>query len=89
MIIIALYYNSIRAAGPDELLSSFSGRRVLVCGASYGIGAELALGLARANAHLVLAARSADKLANVASMCRQAGAKSVAVVSVSTPPLSR
>jgi len=51
---------------------------VLITGASDGIGAELARQMARqhgADLALVLAARSADKLEQVAEQCRQAGAQ--------------
>lgn len=45
---------------------SFEGRRVLVTGASRGIGQALAIGYARAGADLVIAARSVDSLAETA-----------------------
>ncbi|WP_370652475.1 SDR family oxidoreductase [Aquabacterium sp.] len=51
---------------------------VIITGASDGIGAELARQMARqggAKLDLVLAARSADKLEQVAEQCRQAGAQ--------------
>jgi short-subunit dehydrogenase len=51
---------------------------VIITGASDGIGAELARQMAReqgANLALVLAARNADKLEQVAAPCRQSGAQ--------------
>ncbi len=49
---------------------------VILTGASSGIGRELAILLARAGSHLVLAARDAERLAGVAAECRAAGAAS-------------
>ena len=50
------------------------GRTALVTGASRGIGRQAALTLAAAGATVVLAARSAEDLAEVAAAARQAGA---------------
>ena len=46
---------------------SLAGRVALVTGASRGIGREIALGYARAGAHVILAARDETRLATVAS----------------------
>ena len=62
-----------------ELRAAYGGRRVVVCGSSYGIGADIAYGLAQSGAHLVLSARSKDKLERVAARCRELGAASVRV----------
>lgn len=56
-----------------EGLFSLAGRRALVTGASRGLGRAIALGLARAGADLVLAARDGAKLAEVASEVRGLG----------------
>ncbi|KAL4458634.1 hypothetical protein ABPG75_013499 [Micractinium tetrahymenae] len=56
---------------PSSLLSS---KRVLVTGASRGIGAAIAERCAAEGAELLLTARSADKLREVAERCRAAGA---------------
>src|SRR5262245_6065423 len=45
----------------------FGGKWALVTGASSGIGKELAKGLAQRGAHLALAARSEDKLKELAA----------------------
>ena len=47
-------------------IDSWSGKRVWVIGASYGIGAEIARQLLAAGAHVALSARSRDKLQRVA-----------------------
>lgn len=56
-----------------EEMFSFAGRRVLVTGASRGIGQALALGFARAGADLVLSARSLDALEETAAAIRALG----------------
>ena len=53
----------------------FSGKTVLITGASYGLGEQFAHAFADAGADLVLTARSADMLEAVAEVCRSKGAK--------------
>lgn len=53
----------------------FSGKTILITGASSGIGAELAHILGREGATLALLARRADALRQVADRCVAAGAK--------------
>jgi 3-oxoacyl-[acyl-carrier protein] reductase len=55
------------------ILSTISGRIALVTGASQGIGRACALELARRGAHVALAARNTDKLAEVAQEIAAAG----------------
>jgi NADP-dependent 3-hydroxy acid dehydrogenase YdfG len=56
---------------------SLKGKIVFVTGASSGIGAATALAFAAEGARLLLAARRADKLANVAAAVLQRGAEAV------------
>jgi len=53
-----------------------AGRWVVVTGASSGFGAAAALAFAREGCHVVLAARRRERLEEVASACRAAGAAS-------------
>lgn len=55
------------------------GRVIVITGASSGIGRETALRLAARGAHLVLAARSAEALADVASHVQRAGGQALVV----------
>jgi len=55
-------------------MDSFEGKVVVLTGASEGIGRALALALASARARLVLAARSAERLASLAQECSARGA---------------
>jgi NADP-dependent 3-hydroxy acid dehydrogenase YdfG len=59
------------SAGP------LAGRRVIVTGASRGIGAEIAMAMSRAGAAVVLAARDADALKRVADHIVAAGGRAV------------
>lgn len=48
---------------------SFQGKTTLITGASMGLGEEFARQLARAGSHLILVARSKDKLEKIAHEC--------------------
>ena len=58
----------------------FSGKTVLITGASYGLGEGFANGFAAAGGDLVLTARSGDLLEAVAQSCRAHGVKVTTVV---------
>jgi NAD(P)-dependent dehydrogenase (short-subunit alcohol dehydrogenase family) len=67
-------------------IAEFKDAVVIITGASSGIGKELALQLAEQGAQLVLAARSADLLEQVADECRAKGAAAAAeAVAVAVP----
>lgn len=59
---------------------TLSGRTALVTGAAGGLGREIALGLARAGAHVVLHGRSIDRLAALAHEIGRAGGSAEAIV---------
>lgn len=61
---------------------TLKGKLVLVTGASSGIGAATALAFAAEGARLVLAARRADKLAEVASAALERGAEAVHTITM-------
>lgn len=58
----------------------FSGKTVLITGASYGLGEAFAHGFAAAGAELILTARSTDLLEAVADACRNAGSPKVSAI---------
>ena len=59
----------------------FSNQVVLVTGASGGLGAQIALELARRDVHLILVARSESKLERVAAECKAFTSKPVDIYS--------
>lgn len=69
--------NPAREADPDKLRNAVSGRTVLVTGASYGIGEATARKLAAAGATVLIVARSADRLEDVAAAINTGGGRAV------------
>jgi len=57
----------------------FAGNVAIVTGASSGIGRHLALQLAERGAHLALASRNAERLAELCAQCRDRGGRAMAV----------
>jgi len=78
-IVCLLLYKRIKQ---KVALKSLKGKRVVVCGASKGIGREIALEYARHNARLILASRTKEELDQVAADATAAGAMQVAVYPV-------
>lgn len=60
-------------------MSNLENNVIIITGASTGIGKELALQLAPLHTRLVLAARSMQKLEQVAASCRELGAQTLCV----------
>jgi NAD(P)-dependent dehydrogenase (short-subunit alcohol dehydrogenase family) len=75
---IDLLANPARVSNPDKLRSAISGKTVLVTGASYGVGESTARKVAAAGATVLVVARSADRLHELAASINTGGGKAVA-----------
>ncbi|XP_009271016.1 PREDICTED: corticosteroid 11-beta-dehydrogenase isozyme 1 [Aptenodytes forsteri] len=75
---LAFYFYSAPENFSEEMLR---GKRVIVTGASSGIGEQMAYHLARMEAHLLLTARTEAKLQKVVEQCLKLGAASAHYVS--------
>ncbi|NXI88921.1 DHI1 dehydrogenase, partial [Rhipidura dahli] len=75
---LAYYFYSSSENFSEEMLR---GKRVIVTGASSGIGEQMAYHLARMEAHLLLTARTEAKLQKVVERCLELGAASARYVS--------
>lgn len=69
--------NPARESDPDKLRDAVAGRTALVTGASYGIGEAAARKLAAAGATVLIVARSADRLEDVAASINTGGGRAV------------
>ncbi|MBV8927765.1 MAG: SDR family NAD(P)-dependent oxidoreductase [Mycobacteriaceae bacterium] len=74
---IDVLVNPPRMSDPQRLRSAVAGKTVLVTGASFGLGEATARKLGAAGATVVLVARSADKLDDVAASITTAGGRAV------------
>jgi NAD(P)-dependent dehydrogenase (short-subunit alcohol dehydrogenase family) len=70
--------NPGQVSDPDRLRSAVSGKTVLVTGASYGIGEATARKLAAAGATVLVVARSAERLDDLAAAINAGGGTAVA-----------
>jgi short-subunit dehydrogenase len=68
-----------RAPGYNSPMSDLTGKHVVVTGASTGIGAELCRQLGARGVRVALAARSADRLVQVAAEVERAGGQALTV----------
>jgi NAD(P)-dependent dehydrogenase (short-subunit alcohol dehydrogenase family) len=75
---IDLLANPARVSDPDKLRSAISGKTVLVTGASFGVGEATARKLGAAGATVLVVARSADRLDDLAASINAGGGKAVA-----------
>src|SRR5246127_1524150 len=70
--------NPARVSDPDKLRGAVSGKTVLVTGASYGIGEATARKMAAAGATVLVVARSAERLDDLAAAINAGGGRAVA-----------
>lgn len=70
--------NPARVSDPDRLRATVSGKTVLVTGASYGIGEATARKMAAAGATVLIVARSAERLEDIAAAINAGGGRAVA-----------
>ncbi|WP_198938098.1 SDR family NAD(P)-dependent oxidoreductase [Mycobacterium sp. IS-836] len=70
--------NPARISDPDKLRAAVCGNTVMVTGASYGIGEATARRLAAAGATVLVVARSAERLDDLAASINAGGGKAVA-----------
>jgi NAD(P)-dependent dehydrogenase (short-subunit alcohol dehydrogenase family) len=75
---IDILANPARISDPDKLRRTVSGKTVLVTGASYGVGEATARKLAAAGATMLVVARSADRLHDLAASINAGGGKAAA-----------
>jgi len=75
---IDLLANPARVSDLDKLRSAISGKTVLVTGASYGVGEATARKVAAAGATVLVVARSADRLQELATSINAGGGEAVA-----------
>ncbi|XP_027300587.2 11-beta-hydroxysteroid dehydrogenase 1 [Anas platyrhynchos] len=77
-LVLAFCFYSARENFKPEMLK---GKRVIVTGASTGIGEQMAYHLARMGAHVLVTARTEAKLQKVVERCQELGASSARLIS--------
>ncbi|XP_064491932.1 11-beta-hydroxysteroid dehydrogenase 1-like [Pseudopipra pipra] len=77
-LVLAFWFYSARENFKPEMLK---GKRVIVTGASTGIGEQIAYHLARMGSHILITARTEAKLQKVVRRCLELGAASARYVS--------
>ncbi|NXD77746.1 DHI1 dehydrogenase, partial [Halcyon senegalensis] len=77
-LVLAFWFYSARENFKPEMLK---GKRVIVTGASTGIGEQMAYHLARMGSHILITARTEAKLQKVVERCLELGAASARYVS--------
>ncbi|NXY87786.1 DHI1 dehydrogenase, partial [Alcedo cyanopectus] len=77
-LVLAFWFYAARENFKPEMLK---GKRVIVTGASTGIGEQMAYHLARMGSHLVITARTEAKLQKVVKRCLELGAASARYIS--------
>ncbi|NWV38866.1 DHI1 dehydrogenase, partial [Grantiella picta] len=77
-LVLALWFYSARDTFTPEMLR---GKRVIVTGASTGIGEQIAYHLARMGSHILITARTEARLQKVVQRCLELGAASARFVS--------
>ncbi|XP_075631711.1 11-beta-hydroxysteroid dehydrogenase 1 [Balearica regulorum gibbericeps] len=76
--VLAFWFYSTRENFKPEMLK---GKRVIVTGASTGIGEQMAYHLARMGSHILITARTESKLQKVVERCLELGAASARYIS--------
>ncbi|XP_072700681.1 11-beta-hydroxysteroid dehydrogenase 1-like [Ciconia boyciana] len=77
-LVLAFWFYSARENFKPEMLK---GKRVIVTGASTGIGEQMAYHLARMGSHILITARTEAKLQKVVERCLELGAASARYIS--------
>uniref|UniRef100_A0A8C5TEA1 11-beta-hydroxysteroid dehydrogenase 1 n=1 Tax=Malurus cyaneus samueli TaxID=2593467 RepID=A0A8C5TEA1_9PASS len=77
-LVLAFWFYSARDTFKPEMLR---GKRVIVTGASTGIGEQMAYHLARMGAHILITARTQPRLQEVVQRCLELGAASAQFIS--------
>uniref|UniRef100_A0A8C0E992 11-beta-hydroxysteroid dehydrogenase 1 n=1 Tax=Bubo bubo TaxID=30461 RepID=A0A8C0E992_BUBBB len=78
---LSVLHRNCTELGPNHVREMLKGKRVIVTGASTGIGEQMAYHLARMGSHILITARTEAKLQKVVERCLELGAASARYVS--------